>query len=790
MTTLVAFDTETFPICDDHVIPPIVCLSYALRVDGELRSGIAVAAEPEELRAVVSDLLTDPSYILVGHNAAYDMGVILKAFPEFAPQIFAAYAEGRVRDTKIAEKEWRVSTSGDTEYEVLPNGQHKKLSYSLSSLEQRHLGRDRTADKGENSWRLNYQMLVDKPLSQWPDEAVGYALDDAIGTLEVHEAQLRVIRPEGPGSINSHDIDVAADFGLFLMTDKGMASDAEHWHRMKAWLLEELSPENMRHLLDAGVLRPAQEGKPKGKAKTVWTDPEPNDLHPDMGWAYVMDMVETESRVPAPRTKGGKISTSVKSRNDYYELLVAAIPEPEEARGWQRYFMALRSEEHSGATTKPKKESINQKKLREIVAAVCAQQGQEPALSDKTQEPSLALENIEHLAPFSPVIEDYVRRMKVNKLVTTELPRMCFRDEKGDPIDGQVAPVIHFNFDVVKETFRTSSFAGDLYASANGQNVDPRARGMYVARPGHVLCSVDYSALELVSLANKLEELFGHSVLADLIRSGIDPHAYLGSQLAYTLDTDFCTEVQGQGITAPRDIYELFMRAKTHDSEDVRKWFKHYRTFAKPTGLGYPGGLGPQTFVSYAYGTFGISVDVDTAKMLREVWLNTFPEMRQFFDWVKSNCKDPRNETIGFREKDGSPIAGFCYTAPGGAFRAGCPFTACCNGVALQSPSALGAKIAVFDVQRACYDPSRESVLYGTSYGVDFVHDEIIAEFPDDDLRHDRAMEIARLMVDAMAVALPLVPVAAEPALMYRWDKFAEPVYQDGRLIPWSPDGQ
>jgi DNA polymerase I-like protein with 3'-5' exonuclease and polymerase domains len=66
------------------------------------------------------------------------------------------------------------------------------------------------------------------------------------------------------------------------------------------------------------------------------------------------------------------------------------------------------------------------------------------------------------------------------------------------------------------------------------------------------------------------------------------------------------------------------------------------------------------------------------------------------------------------------------------------------------------------------------------------VHDEIIAEVPED-RAHEAAHRIAEVMVETMNLYTPDVPARAEPALMRRWYKAADPVYVDGRLVPWEP---
>lgn len=417
--------------------------------------------------------------------------------------------------------------------------------------------------------------------------------------------------------------------------------------------------------------------------------------------------------------------------------------------------------------TKGKKESIKQEPLKDRVKAVWGDLGKEPVLtkpSDKYPNGTICCDAdvMAELAPHDRVLAEYQHRAALQKIVTTELPRMS-------------GPVIHPNFDVLKETGRTSSWAGDLSPSGNIQNVDPRVRKCYVARPGRVLCSVDFDFLELCSLAQKCYSLFGRSVLRDLINGGVDPHAYLGSQLAMHLDENFRESVRSQGDTSTHTIYEAFISMKDDEREEVRELFKHYRTFAKPTGLGYPGGLGPDTFITYARGTFGVEVDRETAVQLREIWFNAYPEMRDYFDWVNEACQDPDHP-----EK-------YAYLSPFGMYRANASFCATANGAALQTPSAEGAKLGVFQLARECYDKTRASCLLG-AHPLAFIHDQNIVEMPEDNWMHERAYEIAHSMIAMMELALPDMKIGAEPVLMRRWDKRAKPTFDEqGRLAVWEP---
>jgi DNA polymerase-1 len=410
--------------------------------------------------------------------------------------------------------------------------------------------------------------------------------------------------------------------------------------------------------------------------------------------------------------------------------------------------------------TKGTKASVNTKQLRDLVELVAHGHGYKPKRSEKTGEISIDKETIGDLAPHNPLLELYAHRQKWAKIQSTYLPMFYGADS------------IHPDFNVLVETGRTSSSGSKLYPSTNIQNIPQKARPCFKAREGYYLCSIDYDFVELVSLAQKCYTLFGQSTLRDLINSGGDPHAYLGAQLALHFHEDFRLLCEEKDIAADAEaVYRTFAKCKGSEDEEVRAFFKKWRTFAKPTGLGYPGGLGAATFVGYAKTTFGVIVSHEEAEMMKQVWFNTFPEMRLYFDWVNAQ-EDPNN------------IDSYAYTTPFGMYRAGTTYCACANGAALQSPTGEGAKLAILEVVKNAYHS--QGSLRGC-FPVAFIHDEMLIEVPVE-RAHEMALEAARLMIEAMEVVMPDVKVGAEPALMLNWDKRAEPVFNDaGELIPWEP---
>lgn len=279
----------------------------------------------------------------------------------------------------------------------------------------------------------------------------------------------------------------------------------------------------------------------------------------------------------------------------------------------------------------------------------------------------------------------------------------------------------------------------------NLQN-QPRRHGVrecYVPRAGNVFLSADYSIAELRALAQILLWRYGWSAMGDALRAGQDLHLVTAAGiLGRTYD-----DVHEHRATAP---------------------VKQARQLAKAANFGFPGGLGAASFAAFARASYGLAIEEGDARTLKEQWLGRYPEMQQFFADVGRDC-----------EASGGRFTADQYVSH--RRRGQCGYTDGCNTY-FQGLVADGAKAALYEVQRASYQPEGPLAGWRT---VAFVHDELIVEGPE--LRAtEAARELERLMAEAMSRYTPDIPVLVEAAAMRRWDKDAEPVWVDGRLVPWE----
>lgn len=296
-------------------------------------------------------------------------------------------------------------------------------------------------------------------------------------------------------------------------------------------------------------------------------------------------------------------------------------------------------------------------------------------------------------------------------------------------------------------------------------------RECFEPRPGKVWCSVDYSAIELSTLAQVCLWTVGRSKLAEVINDGKDPHCIMAAQLGAV-------------------SYEEALAGKESGH------LKDLRQAGKAANFGFPGGMGAAKFVlakrkenmrvcqvmrtAEVCGVEKVTqwkgrpcppvcrACCEAAEKLRSFYLSTWVEMQAYFSHINAHLQDTDRVTQFVSQR----------------VRGGVRFTQACNTL-FQGLAADGAKLALWEITKEAYLDS-ESPLYGSRVIV-FAHDELILEMPEEQA-HEAASRQTEVMIDAMRVFVPDVRVSAEPALMRRWYKDAKPVYEGNRLVPWEPE--
>jgi len=353
---------------------------------------------------------------------------------------------------------------------------------------------------------------------------------------------------------------------------------------------------------------------------------------------------------------------------------------------------------------------------------------------------------------------------------------------------GSVLP-IQSRFDLLKATGRTGS------SGPNIQNLR-RAKGVrecFVAREGFALLAHDYESAELHTLAQVCTTLFGFSRLADALNGagdfsqyvgGVDVHVWVGAQLARIEYDDAILFTRKLESLSDDERQRIFDLTQARDELELRERFEEtaetvasMRQLAKAANFGFPGGCSAKRFVAIAK-SWGVEISIREAAKLKQLWLDTWPELALYFEYVGS-CKFGQ---------------GFYFVKQVGVerIRSNCTYTAACNSL-FQGLASDGAKAALYEVTKATfgfrghgadlwYDP--EHPLLGSAC-VNFVHDEIITETP---LRkvHVAAQEKKRIMEEEMNRFTPDCPTSVEPTAMIHWSKKAKSKYIDGELVPWE----
>lgn len=223
---VVSVDFETALIAPRVKAPPATCLAICgSKVDDV--NGLWHCVAPNDAESRLTHLLLDPEVTVVGHNfAAFDAAVALAEFPRIAPALFQAFAEGRVRDTKIREQLYDIAYGKLYQGPINPKtDKATKKSYSLENLCIEHLG----VQPWKSEWRLRYAELRNVSIDQWPAEAVKYPLEDVDLTLRLHDHQ----EARGEGIIFKNEPDqVRAAFALHLSSCWGVHVDPDRFQAL------------------------------------------------------------------------------------------------------------------------------------------------------------------------------------------------------------------------------------------------------------------------------------------------------------------------------------------------------------------------------------------------------------------------------------------------------------------------------------------------------------------------------------------------------------------------------
>lgn len=245
------------------------------------------------------------------------------------------------------------------------------------------------------------------------------------------------------------------------------------------------------------------------------------------------------------------------------------------------------------------------------------------------------------------------------------------------------------------------------------EHTAPGMRGCFVPAPGMVLVVADYAQIELRVAA----ALAPCEAMRAVFRAGRDPHRATASTLARKPEVE---------VTA------------------------HERKLAKAVNFGFLFGMGARRFQEYAKNNYGLDLSAAAAQAARDAFFATFPGIAAWHRRIGG--LEHRSQT--------EPITVTTALGRRKRFAAGhFSFNAALN-IPVQGTAAEGFKKAMIDLHAALGPIGGRGILC--------VHDEYIAEVPEDRADEARAL-VQRTMEAAMSAVVPQVPIVADARVARSW---------------------
>jgi DNA polymerase I-like protein with 3'-5' exonuclease and polymerase domains len=342
-------------------------------------------------------------------------------------------------------------------------------------------------------------------------------------------------------------------------------------------------------------------------------------------------------------------------------------------------------------------------------------------------------------------------------------------------------------------------------------------RPTFIASPGYYLLAVDYSYIELRTLAATCLQRYGRSDMAEVIKAGTDPHVNTAAMM----------------LGLPLEEFKAWKNDPQRQDD-----YKAARQASKAVNFGVPGGLGAESLARYARATYGVSLTTEEARERRERLTGTIyrelglylaedahalvarnlkaplkavrdklgdlhltsirkvlegnptkqdgqpykePFVRSVWKGLRSLNRNPDLAEALANELPGKELAArVCHAGVAtltGRIRGRVRYSAARN-TPFQGLAADGAALALFDLVQQGFRV------------VGFIHDEVLVELPDEGgfVSEAKVRRVEEIMCRAMeGVLVGGIPVGSEAVLSRRWDKKAKLVVQDGRVVPWEP---
>jgi hypothetical protein len=735
----IGFDCETWPFRPGCMTPPAISLQWSSIECDRVHTPVLLGGRESyrQLIDVFVGWLRTPGTVLYGANVAYDVLCMVslagrvygyEAAQALLVEVFAKYRASEVGDVLTNQKMIDLAAGCYRGY-YDDKGKWYRYGYALDDVCLRHTGRK--LNKGE--WERRFGELENVPLFRWPQGATAYALDDGLATSQVTVEQTNYPRT------------VDMNFpGLDPLVDQFTQARAGFWLKL-------ISTWGIRTRADA-VAKFSQEVEIEYDrlANELADDRVPMRSGPNKALVYREYKLDRKAIVDRARHLG-KLDRLIR-KGEHGESVVTLAAEPLLSCGdpllslvaiWREIKRGLEERRDPKALEAFELLRLNKlatcefhrstKAAADRMIQVCTAQNRDVRMTEKD---GIALDKETCDASGDPLLQAYADLSSLSKTVSNDVPALR---------SGTYYP-IHTRYEEYLDTNRTSS------SNPNIQNIRrlPGIRECFVPRDGCVLIDADYKMLELYCLAQVCIWKLGWSALAETLKSGQDPHLKVGATML--------------GLDYP----EALRRYQAGDGE-----VSNARDCGKVADFGIPGGLGPDTLVTYAAKSYGVKIDREKAVEIRDWFYQTFPEVRDYMRvYVASLETYPDSGSYNVID----PYSG--------RLRAGATFCAACND-GFQGLGANVAKLAGWYIAEAAYIVPQDP-LFGCR-PVNFIHDQWLVEAPE-----HRAEAAAGSLVHHMNRAaeqvLPDCPTRASVLISRVWSKKAKKVLIDGRMVPWEQE--
>lgn len=266
--------------------------------------------------------------------------------------------------------------------------------------------------------------------------------------------------------------------------------------------------------------------------------------------------------------------------------------------------------------------------LRSHLIGVAEREGADITLLPRTPTGavSTALDYWRKFASDSPLIRDWALMADTAKLLQFTVQ-----------VEGR--DTIHPGYRVLVRTGRTSC------TKPNVQQMPRESwfRELFIPRPGYRFAIVDYSAIELRTLAAVLLGMYGKSRLAEVLREGMCPHTHTASMVA------------GISYEALRDGIQ---EEKASGSPGK---YSQARQAAKAINFGVPGGLGAKRLCEYARLNYGVDMtEAEASRLKQRLIREVYPELQYYLsqdivETLAANLRCSSGDIISALARHGIP---------------------------------------------------------------------------------------------------------------------------------------